>query len=92
MNSFHDLKEFIIKELHDKCGINEEEIGLLDSGIIDLMEDVLEFDFCLKNDDYFYTFWHDYQKNIGMVTKSSKPNDDALKEVFKSWGDWDNLS
>lgn len=84
MNGFYQLKKFIISELDEKCGIKEEDIGLLDSGCIDLVDDCLEFDFCLRNDDALYTFLHNYQHEVGNIVKNNEQN----QEVYKSWGDW----
>ena len=60
MNEFEVIKKFIIKELFNKSGIKEKEIGLLDSGCIDLDEDL---------------FWHSYQHNVGKITKRTRETD-----------------
>ncbi|MDA1675749.1 hypothetical protein [Bacillus cereus group sp. TH152-1LC] len=84
MNGFYQFKKIIISELNEKGRIKEEDIGLLDSGCIDLVDDCLEFDFCLRNDDALYTFWHNYRHDVGNIVKNNEQN----QEVYKSWGDW----
>ncbi|NMD72878.1 hypothetical protein HHO41_21930 [Bacillus sp. DNRA2] len=86
---FNIIKRFIISELNEKAGIREEEIGLLDSGNFDLVDEILEFDFGLRNDDFIYAFWHDYRYNVGKITRYKSVNNSEKDEEYKYWGDWE---
>lgn len=86
MNGFYQFKQFILQELEEKGGITEADIGLLDSGTIDLVDDHLAFDFSLRDKDGLFTFWHDYQNEIGTITINEK--NEQEREVYKDWGDW----
>ncbi|MCK2000029.1 hypothetical protein MZM54_01350 [[Brevibacterium] frigoritolerans] len=90
MKNFIELKQFVIEELKDKCNISKEEIGLLDSGTFDIVESCLEFDFALKNDEAWYTFWNNYEDNVGKLIRVIDATKDRIEkeELILSWGDW----
>lgn len=90
MKKFIELKQFVIDELKDKCNINEEEIGILDFGTFDMVESYIEFDFALKNDEVWYTFWNSYEDNAGKLIRVIDATKDKLEkeELILRWGDW----
>lgn len=90
VNDFIDFKRFIISELENKCSIRQQEIGILDTEIVDLVEDSLEFNSGLKNDNALYVFWHGYVYDLGKLTKISSL--DKGETVVANWGDWNRYS